>query len=340
MKRTLVRILGVPAGFLATQAWRLSASRSGLALMYHRVGDPQGDPDRDLVPRLGTRMFGRQLRLLRACFRIVPASELVAAVAARRRGQRIPVAITFDDDLACHAGEAAPLLRRAGLTATFFLSGASLERPFAFWWERLQAAVDRDWEQACELVGATVAPADVHELAMSVQMMAPDERDAAAARLGEALGPDPEDAGIRAAQVRELVEAGFEVGFHTRRHDFLPDLEDDRLAAAMADGRAELEELAGRRLDTVAYPHGGVDQRVVRAAREAGFRYGFTTWPEAVGADTDPLLIGRVEGPFESAGRLAVTLTRALRAQRSRGGSSPRRGSRGTDRPGPPGGGG
>jgi peptidoglycan/xylan/chitin deacetylase (PgdA/CDA1 family) len=31
-----------------------------------------------------------------------------------------------------------PVLERHVAPATFFLNGASLERPFAFWWERLQ----------------------------------------------------------------------------------------------------------------------------------------------------------------------------------------------------------
>jgi peptidoglycan/xylan/chitin deacetylase (PgdA/CDA1 family) len=340
MKRALVRILGVPLGFLAAQAWRLSGAHQGLAMMYHRVGDPQGDPDRELVPSLGTRRFARQIRYLGACFRSVPASELGAAVAARRRGQRIPVAITFDDDLACHAGEAAPLLRRAGLPATFFLSGASLSRPYAFWWERLQAAVDRDWAEACAVVGVSEAPKDIHELAMAVQEMEPPDRDAAATRLREALGPDADDAGMRAAAVRELVEAGFEVGFHTRRHDFLPALDDGGLAAAMTDGRSQLEELASRPLETIAYPHGGVDTRVAEAARAAGFRYGFTTQPEAVGTETDPLLMGRVEAPFDSVSRLAFTLARALWVGRSSAGGRRRRDSRGTGRRAPPGDGG
>ena len=318
----VVRILGVPVGFLAAHAWRLSAARLGLAMMYHRVGDPQGDPEREFVPALGTRLFARQVRYLGTCFRSVPASELMAAVATRRRGQRIPVAITFDDDLASHAGEAAPLLGRAGLTATFFLSGASLSEPFRFWWERLQAAVERDWEEACTLVGVTSAPSDIHELAKSVHEMEPRERDATAARLREALGPDPNDAGIPAAQVRALVGAGFEVGFHTRRHDYLPALQDSELERAMLDGRAELEEVAGGPLQVIAYPHGGADARVAAAARAAGFRYGFTTRQSAVGAGTDPLLIGRVEGPFDSVSSLAFELTRALRVQRSRVGEA------------------
>jgi peptidoglycan/xylan/chitin deacetylase (PgdA/CDA1 family) len=303
MRRLPVRLLGVSAGFLAAQALRLSRAPVGVALLYHRVGDQPGDPERELVPVLGSRLFARQLRHLRSCYRAVPASMLMSAAASRRRGHRIPVAITFDDDLASHLTAAAPLLRRSGLTATFFLSGASLSRPFAFWWERLQVAVDR---------GLTPAPQGIHALAAEVQAMEPVRRDALADRLAETVGPDPDEAGLRAAQVRSLVDAGFEIGFHTRRHDFLPALEDDALAALLRDGRSELEELAGRPLEALAYPHGGADARVAQAARAAGFRDGFTCHPNAVGPGTDPLLMGRLDEVFDSNGRFALRLVKAL----------------------------
>ena len=53
---------------------RWSSKRAGLALCYHAVGDPAGDPERELVPPLGTRTFEAQLRHLRARYRLVRAS--------------------------------------------------------------------------------------------------------------------------------------------------------------------------------------------------------------------------------------------------------------------------
>jgi hypothetical protein len=80
----------------------------------------------------------------------------------------------------------------------------------------------------------------------------------------------------------------------------------------MNEGRAELADVAGAPLTTIAYPHGGVDDRVASAARAAGFAAGYTTDPGAVGPATEPLRIGRVEGSFESADRLARELVYEL----------------------------
>ena len=137
-----IAVFGTPLGALANVMKRWSTDRVGVAIVFHRIGDPQGDPAKEFVPARGTRLFESQVRHLKRGYRLVKASELLAACRTRRIGQRIPVAITFDDDLASHASVAMPILQNAGVPATFFLCGASLDRPFAFWWERLQVALD------------------------------------------------------------------------------------------------------------------------------------------------------------------------------------------------------
>src|SRR5947209_5838949 len=139
-------------------ALRLSGRKLGLAVMYHAVGQPLGTDE--LVPAVHPDRFERQLGLMRRGFRIVPASQLASAAAERRRGQRLPLAITFDDDLPTHLENAVPILERAGLTAAFYLCGASLERPFAFWWERLQRAADAGIVDE-ELLGPLAVPAQM-----------------------------------------------------------------------------------------------------------------------------------------------------------------------------------
>ncbi len=283
---------------------RLSGRKAGVALMYHSVEHRAGDPALELVPPHHAEIFEAQVRHVSRHYRVVHASELQAAAAARRRGERFPVAITFDDDLACHSEIALPILVRHGATATFFLSGASLERPFAFWYERLQRASDQRVDGLATLVLGDDADgqASLHDLALAIEELHPDERDAVAARLGKAVGPDPPETGIRAEQVRALAEAGMTVGFHTVRHDALALLDDDRLAAALVDGREALAEAAGHEVDVIGYPHGRADARVAEAcaccrvlggildaarAREPGHR------PVSPGANCSDLLVRR-----------------------------------------------
>ena len=97
---------------------RRSSRQTGVALVYHRVGETVGDFD------VAREEFERQMRHLRRCYRVVKAAEILEAAGNRRRGRRFPVAITLDDDLPSHVEEALPALQREGLSATFFLGGA------------------------------------------------------------------------------------------------------------------------------------------------------------------------------------------------------------------------
>jgi peptidoglycan/xylan/chitin deacetylase (PgdA/CDA1 family) len=305
---------------------RLSSTRAGVALVYHRVGGAdRGDPARQILAAVSTPVFARQLRHLRRHYRIVPARDLLDFVQARRRGQRFPVSITFDDDLASHVGEALGLLRDAGVTATFFLGGTSLEESRPFWWEDLQRAVDErlvapdalphvdegDVRAALERV-----PKAIFRVAGTIERLDPGQRDEVAAALREAVGSNGAEAGLRADGVRQLVAAGCDIGFHTLRHDQLPALSDADLDQALRRGREELAAVVHEELDAISYPYGKADRRVADAARAAGYTRGFATGRAAVRPETDPLLIPRI-APTMSVGKTALRVARTVASSAS-----------------------
>jgi peptidoglycan/xylan/chitin deacetylase (PgdA/CDA1 family) len=293
----LVRLLGTPIGGLAVCLLRLSRRRVGVVLVYHGIEEASGDPAREISPSHGVEVVERQLRHLARWFRVVDAAGMLEAIALRRRGGRFPVAITFDDDLRSHVERALPLLERAGLTATFFLCGASLDRPHEFWWERMQRAIAR---------GAPSSRADADAL----KTLTYEEREALVDRLDP--GPPPADAGLRSADVLLLRRAGMRLGFHTRRHELLTVLDDNALALALQDGREDLEAITDEPLELIAYPHGGNDARVRTAARRAGYSLGFTVAGKTVRAGDDRLGVPRLVPSYRSAGSLAVQLLSEL----------------------------
>jgi len=309
------RRLRAPAARVLLLAARLRPGGAGAALCYHRVGDPQGRAGYELVPALGSRLFADQLRLLRDRFALVTASQLPEAVAARRRGAPHPLAVTFDDDLAGHATVTLDLLRSAGVPATFFVGGAALDRPRPFFWEALQAALDAGTAADDPLlpqVDDAAGPGGAHRVAEAIRRLPRDERDALTEALTERADGALREPGLREPALRQIADAGFELGFHTRDHESLDLLGDGELAGALRDGRERLEAIAGRPLRSVAYPFGLADARVARAAQAAGFQTGYTLAAEPVHAHDDPLLLGRFQPSFASADRTALELARAL----------------------------
>lgn len=314
------RVVGRPLALALDLVLRCSSRKGGVALVYHSVADRPGEPW-EILPAHGTAAYTAQLRHLRRHYRVVPARELQDAVWTRGRGRRFPVAVTFDDDVHSHLAIAAPALRTEGLPATFFLTGASLSAPFAFWWERLQRAVDSGVADASLVpVGAglqrrldlTPGSLDLRPVAQALERLGVRERDHLAEVLYSRLGPDPPEAGLRAHEIRQLADAGFEIGFHTRRHHRLPLLSDTELEEAMVEGRAELARAAGAETTTIAYPHGKADGRVAAAAIEACLSLGFTVRRAGVRPDSDPLLLPRIQPTHASLGHFALELVGAL----------------------------
>jgi peptidoglycan/xylan/chitin deacetylase (PgdA/CDA1 family) len=254
--------------------------------MYHDVGDRDGDPSRELVPPISRARFARHLAHLRRHYRLVKLADLPVAVAARRRGEPFPVALTFDDDLGHHITHALPELRATEAPATFFLCGSFLAGPPRdYWWQRLQRAVDG---------GADVAPllgtGTIRQHGLAMLALTPGQRDALADELKDLAAPIPASDLLTAQDAQQLPH----IGFHTVRHDPLTRLDDEQLARALTEGRVHLEAVAGHPIDTIAYPHGDVDARVVTAARKSGFGIGVTVARETRDARHRPSRHGPV----------------------------------------------
>jgi peptidoglycan/xylan/chitin deacetylase (PgdA/CDA1 family) len=77
------------------------------------------------------------------------------------------------------------------------------------------------------------------------------------------------------AQLEGLVEAGWEVGSHTLCHPLLVSLDDATLRTELRDSRLGISAKLGA-CDTIAYPYGEADERVARAAADAGYAAGCT----------------------------------------------------------------
>jgi peptidoglycan/xylan/chitin deacetylase (PgdA/CDA1 family) len=303
---------------VACRRARRSPARVGVALVYHRVGGPGGDSTREILAAVSEHSFAAQLDHLRRHYHVVPAAELLDAVRERKRGEPFPVAITFDDDMAGHLREAVPALQQAGVPATFFLGGYALHGPHPFWWEDLQQAVDKRLVTAIPHVASADVeaalerqPKAIFHVAATIESLDRPKRSESTEALRAAVDGHVADAGLQAADVHSLVAAGFDVGFHTLRHESLPTLPDAELEGALQDGRDDLAEVVGKPLQLISYPHGKADERVATAARAAGFTLGFTSGRRVVTLETDPLLVPRMP-PAMAPGKTALRLARAV----------------------------
>lgn len=97
-------------------------------------------------------------------------------------------------------------------------------------------------------------------------------------------------------QLRALTHAGHSVGSHTCTHAILPPLDQEPLAYELQASRNALWEHLPEQRDSlwVSYPNGSASPAVLRAASDAGYRYGFSNAPGVWRSISNPFLLPRV----------------------------------------------
>jgi peptidoglycan/xylan/chitin deacetylase (PgdA/CDA1 family) len=104
-----------------------------------------------------------------------------------------------------------------------------------------------------------------------------------AGRLGGDNAWDPKGPRKRlmdARQVRDLAQAGIEIGSHGLRHVRLPAAR-DAAAEEIGGSRRILQEITGEPVGGFCYPYGDIDATAVGRVRELGYDYGCAIWASA-----------------------------------------------------------
>jgi peptidoglycan/xylan/chitin deacetylase (PgdA/CDA1 family) len=84
-------------------------------------------------------------------------------------------------------------------------------------------------------------------------------------------------------EIKELSRNGMQLGCHTITHPYLTRIRSDEvLQHELAGARQDIEAHAGVAVTTLAYPFGQYNERVVAAAKAAGFTSARSTWPGVV----------------------------------------------------------
>jgi peptidoglycan/xylan/chitin deacetylase (PgdA/CDA1 family) len=283
-------------GVLDRLFWlRARIGRRRLAVVtYHRVGRP------DAAGELDPGLFEVEPAELAAQLDVLRDNGTVVSITDVRRfarGGRLPpnpVLVTFDDGYAEGCSEALPILRRAGVPATFFIPTAFPDAGRLFWWDRVWLTMRRCCRERVELAYPRAlslrpagSPADAARLVSQAIKRTPSID---LARLWEAL-EEATGVTIGAAEersiarrtilgwpkVRALRDAGMDVQSHSHAHLVLNTLTPEAAHRDLARSAEVLREVVGGEIFAVAYPVGyALEGPLRRAPRDAGFDLGFT----------------------------------------------------------------
>ena len=221
--------------------------------------------------------------------------------------------VTFDDGYVDGHDVALPILRRAGVPATFFIPTAFPDAGRLFWWDRVWLTMRR-----CRLAEVTLGyprplalrPLDAPEAAARLVCDAIKRTpgvdltrlwDELEQRTLVSLDPAEERALATRTimswrQVRALREAGMDVQSHSHAHLVLNTLTPEAAQRDLARSASTLREAVGGEVYGVAYPVGyALEGALRRAPEDARFELGFTNGTGLCSAKGfDPLNVPRL----------------------------------------------
>lgn len=306
----------LPGVKLAQRSFRKARSRllgGAVVLGYHRVG-ATGDP---FGLAVSPQRFAAQMEILARCAQPMRLSDAVGALVRGTLPKRA-VVVTFDDGYRDTFETALPVLERAGVPATVFVTTG--HPGLEFWWDELARIVGdsatlaesltidiggrmRFWQVRSDggSSGALARRALVTSIANALRALRPIERDRAMrmVRAWTGGGCENNEGGYpRALTVGELRHLAtsrcIEIGAHTVSHPVLTDLSPEEQCDEVVRSRSELQRLLGAPVTSFSYPHGAHSAETRSIVAEAGFTVACGSRPDVLRRAADTFAVPRL----------------------------------------------
>jgi peptidoglycan/xylan/chitin deacetylase (PgdA/CDA1 family) len=289
-------------------------------LTYHNVLAEEPDAHDWPSLRLSRSRFEEEMAYLVRHFHPLPLSEVLRQL-DEGRPDPLGVAVTFDDGFYGVLAHALPVLSRWGIPATVFVmtcycGSPTTEVPHFNALEvsfRLTRREEIDlgfWGDPPQSIMDLAARDDLLKKVREKLKLAPEEDRLRWHELVlQALGVSPREIRAYAAaqekfrlltwgEIRQLLDAGIEIGSHTRTHRTLSRLPAHEREEEIAGAYAELQFHLGLSQIPLAYPYGGAEHVGTAApemARRVGHTCALSTIPGRNTPSTDRFLLRRIE---------------------------------------------
>jgi peptidoglycan/xylan/chitin deacetylase (PgdA/CDA1 family) len=279
-----------------------------LVLGYHRIAASNWDPEQLCV---SPENFAAQLEAITQVAQAISRQTLAGAMCDSRNLDPSFV-VTFDDGYADSLEMAAPILERAGVPATVFVSTGMIGG--SFWWcelehlvqhstrlpDKIEVKCDRynlDWKRRSNSLKSRAGLIDV--LGRFFRSLPSDRQNEALQKIKAAFDHrEAGSSGVLAMTVEQIAELSrsnlIEIGSHMVSHTPLNDLSQAEQRDELLRSKAVLEDICGYPIDSCAYPNGRFSADTPGIAREAGYTSGFTTIQKLAAPGCDPMLLPRL----------------------------------------------
>ena len=261
-----------------------------IALNYHRIGDWLDTQYDEEVFSADEENFAAQLRLLKRMTTVVSLDEALDLLLRAKPFRGTVTLITFDDGYLDNYQRAFPLLRNAGLPATFFLVTSFIGSNVVPWWDQLaglvrgselsQVHIDYPYPKSLRL--GTGRRAIAIKQANRLYRSSPDSvkfLEHLQVALKSSNGISQKRRFLNWSEAREMANQGMDIGVQTHTHCWLSRLSLEEQVRELETSRHLLEDGLKRRIDVMAYPYGAKDSfnsDSFLALKKTGYRAAFS----------------------------------------------------------------
>lgn len=262
---------------LYQKMWRARNRKAPFTFVvfYHRVVADQTVDGFDIENGISASDFDKQMRFLVKHFTPVKASQ-----AQLVSSNKIQFAVTLDDGYIDNYLVAAPILKKLGIPATFYVVSDFVGTDRLFWWEQVADIMHTSKQPELDMMAVIpdFSPADGQ--ATLLPLSSGDERDYAynqlcatirnglhvdiashMKRVSDYFGVQIRQEGrhydlMNWVQLDELIQQGFEIGGHTASHCNVVGADKNLLKHELIDSLNVLENHLSSPVESFAYPYG------------------------------------------------------------------------------------
>ncbi|MDD2736000.1 MAG: polysaccharide deacetylase family protein [Desulfuromonadaceae bacterium] len=199
--------------------------------------------------------------------------------------------ITIDDGYRDFYLYAYPVLKKAGVPATLFVTSDFIHQRIWLWPDKLKYIVQTlkpgrysytfgDNHFDIDTLDDAHSLVSWLELSNICTKLPLEERELLIRHLSTAMAikvpdiPGAEFAACRWEELREMQASGIEIGSHTLTHPVLSRIPQAEMIQEVRESKDEIERMLGCRISTFCYPSGGmldINENVVKAVADAGY---------------------------------------------------------------------
>jgi peptidoglycan/xylan/chitin deacetylase (PgdA/CDA1 family) len=255
--------------------------------LFHRVTDEK-DP---LWPPITPSLFESIIKSITRKYHVVPLESYLSDKSAFGNSRKRIATILFDDGYKDNIEYAAGILQKHDCPASFYVVTHSIDKCDPIWTYLVDYVFQHTQKERIELSFDFVPEAlrsdrikvagkvgeGVKKIKPWLKKLPNRRRMQVVDSILEQCNDVESPAHLMMSwnDVRELQQAGFHIGSHTHTHPILAKIEtEEEIAFELKHSAERIAAETGLTPDTISYPIGSYDERVLKVASDCGYKWG------------------------------------------------------------------